>query len=99
MAPTGKSMSRGKVGGLRRRAFAPPGGIGKPSLRRLARRGGVKRMSGDVFKPAETAAIKALRTVLHDAITYTEHSSKKTVTATSVVHALKRNNYTLYGYV
>ena len=39
-----------------------------------------------------------LEHVIRDAVTYTEHSQRKTVTAMDVVHALKRNGRTLYGF-
>ncbi|KAK4875704.1 hypothetical protein RN001_012126 [Aquatica leii] len=63
-------------------------GITKPAIRRLARRGGVKRISGLVF----------LGNVIRDAVTYTEHAKRKTVTAMDVVYALKRQGRTLYGF-
>ena len=37
-----------------------------------------------------------LETVLRDAITYTEHAKRKTVSAFDVVYALKRQGRTLY---
>ncbi len=36
--------------------------------------------------------------VIRDAVTYTEHARRKTVTALDVVHALKRQGRTLYGF-
>ncbi|ODM87535.1 Histone H4 [Orchesella cincta] len=33
-----------------------------------------------------------------DAVTYTEHAKRKTVTAMDVVYALKRQGRTLYGF-
>uniref|UniRef100_A0A8C4QM18 Histone H4 n=1 Tax=Eptatretus burgeri TaxID=7764 RepID=A0A8C4QM18_EPTBU len=48
-------------------------GITKPAIRRLARRGGVKLLK--VF----------LENVIRDAVTYTEHAKRKTVTAMDVV--------------
>ena len=35
---------------------------------------------------------------LSDAVTYTEHSRRKTVTALDVVYALKRQGKTIYGF-
>ncbi|KAG5223324.1 histone [Salix suchowensis] len=62
-------------------------GITKPAIRRLARRGGVKRVL-KIF----------LENVIRDAVTYTEHARRKTVTAMDVVYALKRQGRTLYGF-
>ena len=36
--------------------------------------------------------------VVHDAVVYTEHAKRKTVTALDVVYALKRQGRTLYGF-
>uniref|UniRef100_A0A453CQ65 CENP-T/Histone H4 histone fold domain-containing protein n=2 Tax=Aegilops tauschii TaxID=37682 RepID=A0A453CQ65_AEGTS len=36
--------------------------------------------------------------VIRDAITYTEHARRKTITAMDVVYALKRQGRTLYGF-
>lgn len=39
-----------------------------------------------------------LENMTHDAITYTERAKRKTVTAMDVVHTLKRQSRTLYGF-
>ena len=39
-----------------------------------------------------------LENIIRDAVTYTEHARRKTVTAMDVVHALRRNDITLYGF-
>ena len=39
-----------------------------------------------------------LENVIRDAVTYTEHAKRKTVTAMDVVYALKRRGRTLYGF-
>ena len=39
-----------------------------------------------------------LELMLKDAVTFTEHARRKTVTAGDVVNALKRNGKTIYGY-
>ena len=36
--------------------------------------------------------------MIRDAVTYTEHAKRKTVTAMDVVYALKRQGRTLYGF-
>ncbi|KAK1328764.1 hypothetical protein QTO34_010893 [Cnephaeus nilssonii] len=58
-------------------------GITKPAIRRLARRGGVKRISGLIYE--ETRGVL-------------KHAKRKTVTAMDVVYALKRQGRTLYGF-
>lgn len=73
-------------------------GITKPAIRRLARRGGVKRISFDIYKEIREVLSAFLRNVIRDAITYTEHARRKTVTAMDVVYSLKRQGRTLYGF-
>jgi histone H4 len=90
-------------------------GITKPAIRRLARRGGVKRISASMLAlhlPCEYLAyiciviyeetrgvLKSfLESVIRDAVTYTEHAKRKTVTSLDVVYALKRQGRTLYGF-
>ena len=72
-------------------------GITKPAIRRLARRGGVKRISGQVYEEARGVLKVFLENVIRDAVTYTEHARRKTVTVTDVVYALKRQGRDLYG--
>ncbi|XP_069054297.1 histone H4-like [Lepisosteus oculatus] len=71
-------------------------GITKPAIRRLARRGGVKRISRLNYE--ETRGV--LKVFLEN-VTYTEHAKhakRNTVTAMDVVYALKRHGRTLYGF-
>ncbi|KAG8082976.1 hypothetical protein GUJ93_ZPchr0014g46610 [Zizania palustris] len=71
-------------------------GITKPAIRRLARRGGVKRISGLIYEETRGVLKIFLENVIRDAVTYTEHARRKTVTAMDVVYALKRQGRTLY---
>ncbi|XP_069054358.1 histone H4 type VIII-like [Lepisosteus oculatus] len=73
-------------------------GITKPAIRRLARRGGVKRISGLVYEETRGVLKVFLENVIRDAVTYTEHAKRKTVTAMDVVYVLKRQVRTLYGF-
>merc|ERR1712208_144952 len=67
-------------------------GITKPAIRRLARRGGVKRISGLIYEETRGVLKVFLKNVIRDAVTYTEHAKRKTVTAMDVVYALKRQD-------
>ena len=93
---------KGKVGTKRttnrRQARASIEGITKPAIRRLARRGGVKRISFYIYEYSRDVLKGFLQGVVRDAITYTEHAKRKTVTAMDVVYALKRQGRTLYGF-
>merc|ERR1711900_83386 len=60
-------------------------GITKPAIRRLARRGGVKRISGLIYEETRGVLKSFLEGVVRDAVTYTEHARRKTVTALDVV--------------
>jgi histone H4 len=102
-----KSMGRGKGGkGLgkggtkRHRKVLRDNiqGITKPAIRRLARRGGVKRISGLIYEETRTVLKSFLESVVRDAVTYTEHARRKTVTAMDVIYALKRQGRTIYGF-
>ncbi|KFO33886.1 Histone H3 [Fukomys damarensis] len=73
-------------------------GITKPAIRRLALRGGVKRISGLIYEETRGVLKVFLENVTRDAVTYTEHAKRKTVTAMDVVYALKRQGRTLYGF-
>ena len=68
------------------------------TIRRLARRGGVKRISGLIYEETRGVLKVFLENVIRDAVTYTEHAKRKTVTAMDVVYALKRQGRTLYGF-
>jgi histone H4 len=52
----------------------------KSAIRRLARRGGVKRISGLIYDETHGVLKIFLENVIQDAITYTEHARRKTVT-------------------
>ena len=73
-------------------------GITKPAIRRLARRGGVKRISNLIYEETRNVLKAFLENVVRDAVTYTEHARRKTVTAMDVVYALKRQGRSLYGF-
>jgi len=71
-------------------------GITKPAIRRLARRGGVKRINNLIYEETRGVLRGFLSNVIRDAISYLEHRHQKTVTAFDVVLAMKRQGRTLY---
>jgi histone H4 len=96
-----KSLGGKNVGGfLRHRHVLRDNiqGITKPSIRRLARRGGVKRISGLVYGETRDVLKHWLERTVRDAITYTEHARRRTVTHMDVLYSLKRQGRTLYGF-
>ena len=99
MSARGKG-GKGKVDAKRHRKVLRDNifGITKPAIRRLARRGGVKRISGLMYEETRAVLTQFLNGVVKDSVTYCEHARRKTVTALDVVYALKRQGKTLYGF-
>ena len=73
-------------------------GITKPAIRRLARRGGVKRISGLIYAEIRDVLLVFLKSVVKDSAMYADHAHRKTITALDVVHALARSNRKIYGF-
>jgi len=73
-------------------------GISKGDIRRLARRGGVKRLSASVYDEIRASMRTYLDKILGDCCAYLEHAGRKTVTVTDVVFALKRIGRPIYGF-
>ncbi|XP_078422190.1 histone H4-like [Cetorhinus maximus] len=91
----GKGLGKGKANQLRKVLRNNMQGITKLAIRCLARRGGVKHVSGLIY---EEVLKVLLENVTRDSITYTEQAKHKTVTAMDVVYALKHQGRTLYGF-
>ena len=72
--------------------------VSKGAIRRLARRGGVKRISSEVYEEVRKTLKAFVEGVVRDATAYTEHGKRKTVTALDVVNALKKRGKVIYGY-
>jgi histone H4 len=68
------------------------------ALRRLARRGGVKRISKAVLDAARDALKKFLTPIIYTATEIVKMKGRNTVTNTDMVYALKYHGRTLYGY-
>ena len=70
--------------------------ISHGSIKRLARRAGVRRISGDMYCEAKIALQIFVKKVLRDAVIYTEHGKRRTVTELDIKYALKRQGITFY---
>jgi histone H4 len=68
------------------------------SIRRLARRGGVRRVSDGVYAETRDFVEYFLNVVVRDAAVLCESSKRKTITAMDVVYSLKKSGRTIYGY-
>lgn len=73
-------------------------GVTKPDIRRLARRGGVKRISGDIYAEVRVALKERISRLIRDIVELLDSTAqkRKTVTARDVVWALKRQGSTIY---
>jgi histone H4 len=71
-------------------------GIGKPAIRRLSRRAGIKRISGEMYDEVRGALKTFLEDTIRESVILMEHSKRKTVTGEDVVHTLKRQGRQLY---
>ena len=56
----------------------------RSTIRRLARRGGVKRISGPSYEETRCVLKVFPENVIRDAVTYTEHAKRKIVTVMDV---------------
>lgn len=81
-----------------RRVEIKDGIITNGAIRRLARRGGVKRLSSSSNSHVRDYVDDFLNRVVRDSLSYAEHRKAMTITAMDVVYALKKNGRVLYGY-
>ena len=72
--------------------------VNKPSIKRIARRGGVKRMSSCVYDTSREVLVAWMDRILSDSAVYASHAHRKTITSMDVLYALKRHGQFLYGY-
>eukprot|EP01065_Artemidia_motanka_P039117 TRINITY_DN47962_c0_g1_i1.p3 TRINITY_DN47962_c0_g1~~TRINITY_DN47962_c0_g1_i1.p3 ORF type:complete len:108 (+),score=34.94 TRINITY_DN47962_c0_g1_i1:71-394(+) len=92
-----KESGAGKKGkptrGVKKQA---PGKISKGGIRRLARRGGVKRLASAVYDTVRTAVTQFVDHIMRDTATIMELTGQKTVTTADILYALRKNGRTLY---
>ena len=101
MSGRGKGIRGFGKGGAKRHRKVLRDNIGRittADIRRLARRGGVKRIASTVYEETRGCLKVFLENVIRDATTYSEHARRKTVTALDVVYALKSKGRTIYGF-
>jgi len=73
-------------------------GITRPAIRRLARRGGVKRISAGIYEETRAVLKTRLEQILSLCVIYVEHRQAKTVLITDVLHSLRRLGKPIYGF-
>ena len=72
--------------------------ITNSSIRRIARRGGVKRINRYIYDQARVYLKDFLVQTIRDSIIYMDHAKRSSLSAMDVIYALKRKNRTLYGF-
>ncbi|KAI9882291.1 MAG: Histone H4 [Watsoniomyces obsoletus] len=95
----GRGLGRG-VGQRRHRKILKDTiqGITKPDIRRMARRGGVKRISAAIYDDARAAMRDRLEALLRDIVSLVDHGKGRTVSVGMVIYALKRRGTPIYGF-
>lgn len=99
----GKGIGK-KGGGKSAKRFRNPHkrdplmGITKPAIRRLCRKGGVKRICNLMYEETRCLVKGFMENIIADALAYVEHARRKTITYEDVLYALKRQGITLYGF-
>lgn len=90
----------GKSGAKRHRKILRDNiqGITKPAIRRLARRGEVKRVSWLKYQENRQVVKIFLEKVVGDTFAYCKNAKRKTVTSLDVLYSLKRQRRILYGF-
>lgn len=73
-------------------------GVTQPAIRRLARRAGIKRISGLLYDEVRGVLKSFVESVVRDSIAFTESARRKSVLPSDVVHALRRRGKSIYGY-
>ncbi|EPR79225.1 Histone H4 [Spraguea lophii 42_110] len=72
--------------------------ISSPSIRRLARRAGVPRLSSGVYQEVNNILVGYLSSIVRLGISYCSHAKRKTVQTSDVMYALKRSGTKILGY-
>jgi histone H4 len=74
------------------------GALNRPTIRRLARRGGIKRINSISIDETRSALKIFLTKIIGDSVEFTKHARRSTVIQNDVLYALKRNGKILYGF-
>ena len=72
-------------------------GITRGDIKRLARAGGVKRISGDCFDVIRDKIEGYVDDIMFKALVHVEYQKKRTVSASDVVRAMQESGTTAYG--
>ncbi|KAF8143260.1 hypothetical protein K438DRAFT_1994072 [Mycena galopus ATCC 62051] len=70
----------------------------KPTIKRLARRAGVKRLGGLMYEETRGQLILYMQDLMRDVVLHTTHDYRTTISANDIVHTLRRSGKDLYGF-
>ncbi|CAE7200480.1 hypothetical protein CFE70_008068 [Pyrenophora teres f. teres 0-1] len=73
-------------------------GVTKGDIRRLARRGGVKRISATIYDDVRDALRQRLRLILQRVCAVIDSSGRKTVSVSDIVFTLRGLGNPIYGF-
>jgi len=96
--PKSQESNRENAYSMKKQAKKSRRNISKITIRRLARRGGVRRISSSLYDDSTNHLKSFLKGVIEDAAIYSEYAKRKTVSEKDVVYALKKQGITLYGF-
>jgi len=88
----------GKAGAKRHQKTTGSSEIGKPSIRRLCRKAGVKRISGKIYEDVRAIMEEEMTTIIGHALTYAQYRAVKTVKTTDIVMAARRQGSVMAGF-
>jgi len=72
--------------------------VTKGDIRRMARRGGIKRISSGIYDETRHVMKDYMSRVLKDICAMVDHGGRKTCTVSDVVWVLKRMGRPIYGF-
>jgi histone H4 len=73
--------------------------VGRGDIRRLVRRGGVRRLSRDVYPEVADCILNFLNQMVKDSLAFTTHCRRKTVLVKDVIFAAKRHRRQFIGFM
>jgi histone H4 len=95
-------MAKGKSSGAGKRVKkilrSNASSVSAGSIRRLARRGGVKRIAAPVYGEVRDVLRRFVDGVVRDATAFTEHGKRRTVSVQDIVAALRKRGRAIYGF-
>ena len=74
-------------------------GITKGDVRILARKGGIKRISTDIYSETRDSIKEFLKHIVKSALVYMQAAKRKTCRPMDVIMALKREGKSFYGLI